>query len=419
MKALLFAYYFPPLGGMGSLRALGLARYLPAAGVDVTVVAPRSGVFPKDASLVVPESVRVVRTGTLEPGVLLKRLRGRDASEAGVAPSLEGGGVRGFVKGGIQRVIHIPDSSVGWVPSAVRAGLKAAKDAPPDLVLSSAPPLSAHLAASRAARRLGVPHVADFRDFPESQRMYSGWRAGVDARIEDSVLRRAAGLVAPYPGILTSLGTRCDAPGFVMRNGYDEADFEEPLPPKEDGAPFRLVHVGTTYAHKGSWAPLFRAAVAAARAGTDLRLRFVGGTDPDLHHQAGEAGATDLCEFAGFLPHAEAVREMRRADALLFFFRSGDHRMNRGLVLGKTFECLRAGPPVLAALDRNGDTAPLLANLGGATLVEPDDEEGLRRAILAFAAGDRPAPADPERLAPYSRESQAAALGGWLRARFA
>jgi hypothetical protein len=47
----LVAYYYPPLGGVGSQRALSFARHLPALGYDVVVVTPRRGAYGLDATL--------------------------------------------------------------------------------------------------------------------------------------------------------------------------------------------------------------------------------------------------------------------------------------------------------------------------------------------------------------------------------
>ena len=69
MNVLLITFSFPPAGGVGVLRALSLAKYLPENGIRVDVLAARNApAVGKDSALLrqVPESVTVHRTWTLD-----------------------------------------------------------------------------------------------------------------------------------------------------------------------------------------------------------------------------------------------------------------------------------------------------------------------------------------------------------------
>ncbi|MHC4472086.1 MAG: glycosyltransferase, partial [Planctomycetota bacterium] len=254
MRVLFFAYYFPPMGGMGSIRALSFVRHLPREGVDVTVVAPRTGTYGLDPSLEPPPSARIVRTGTLEPTILL----GRGGQVGGVGRGPGGsGGTSPRIRNLVHKLLHVPDPNIGWVPAAVSAGLRTARRWTPDVILSSSPPLSAHVAAAVTASRLRKPLVIDVRDFLETQRLHRGLRDRLDRLFEDRVLRRAAGFVAPTDGILEDLRRRVRRPSLLVRNGYEETDFEGPAPDLPER--FRLVHVGTTYGWRKDPAAFFRA----------------------------------------------------------------------------------------------------------------------------------------------------------------
>jgi len=404
MRALLFAYYFPPMGGIGSLRALGWARHLPECGVEVTVVAPRTGTYAHDESLVPPEGVRVVRTGTLEPAV-----RRRPGAAAGAAAG--GGGRLGALA---RRLLYVPDSNAGWVPAAVRAGLACARRFRPDVVLSSSPPLSAHLAAAFTARRLRVPFVPDFRDFFETQRLFGGLRGRLDERIEARVLRSAAAIVCATAGVRDDLAARIDRPSLVVHNGYDEEDFAGKAEPS---AVSRLVHVGSSYAGRRDPSALLGALRDLADGGRPVPLTCIGAPDPDLRRAVAAAGLEDLVEFRPFTTHAAAVAEMRRAFALLLFIWARDGKIARGVMAGRTFEYLRSGRPILLAGPLDGECARVLGTTGGAVLRETDDRAGLRSAVARLAEGEAPAPADPARLAARSRAAGARRFATWLSGR--
>ncbi len=406
MHVLFFAYYFPPMGGIGSLRALGFARHLPAAGVRVTVIAPRTGTYGLDSSLAVPEDVRVVRTGSLEPAVLLGR-GGRAGAPSGgpAATSKSSAGLKGRLRRMVQCLLYVPDANVGWVPAAVAAGIREARGARPDVVLSSSPPFSCHLAASLVARRLGVPHVGDFRDFFSSQRLFGGLRGRIDDRIEHRVLSRISGCVAATRGVEEMVRSRVRGRGLVLLNGYDEEDFAGEAPAA--AKPFTLVHIGTTYAGRRDPRPFFAAIAVLGREGREFRVRFVGAPDPDLESIAAAAGVADRCEFAGFTTHEAAVGEMRRASALLLFLWAEDGPVARGTVAGKTLEYLRSGRPILYVGPSDGETPDLLSELGGALFARSHDQHGIESALRALMDGEAPQAADPARLESYSRRAQA------------
>src|SRR5579864_1547916 len=79
LNVLLITFSFPPAGGVGVLRALSLAKYLPENDVRVDVLTARNAPsVGKDLTLLaqVPDSVTVHRAWTLDlPFAIRKRLK--------------------------------------------------------------------------------------------------------------------------------------------------------------------------------------------------------------------------------------------------------------------------------------------------------------------------------------------------------
>ena len=79
MNVLLITFSFPPAGGVGVLRALSLAKYLPENGIRVDVLTARNApAVGQDLTLLkqVPESVTVHRAWTLDlPFALRKAIK--------------------------------------------------------------------------------------------------------------------------------------------------------------------------------------------------------------------------------------------------------------------------------------------------------------------------------------------------------
>jgi hypothetical protein len=159
-RVLMIAYYFPPLGGAGSLRVTGFATHLPEYGWDTTVLAPRNGAYYLDPSLRFPED-RVIRSASVElsrTGKRLLRVGGNDLRPAGVE------GWRSVLRNGARQLLYYPDAQIGWFPAAWRCGRKALRRTSFDAIFSSSPPVTAHLVARRLHRETSIPWVADFRD---------------------------------------------------------------------------------------------------------------------------------------------------------------------------------------------------------------------------------------------------------------
>ncbi len=98
LRLLVITYYWPPSGGAGVQRSLKFVKYLPAFGVEPTVITVNAsqGAYPVlDESLMaeVPAEVPVLRTNTSEPFDSYKKLTGRrQIPHGGFANKLSGVG---------------------------------------------------------------------------------------------------------------------------------------------------------------------------------------------------------------------------------------------------------------------------------------------------------------------------------------
>jgi hypothetical protein len=191
-RILIFAYFFPPLGGAGVQRVVKLAKYLPSLGWEPTIVTVRArDYWMLDASLQhdLGSGVRIARTRSLTGLSLLQLLAPRAAGRTrGARPSMRR-------IAGLRRLAAwtlLPDSYVGWVPFALRAGARLLRAQRYDMLMTTSSPDSAHLIGRGLARRFGVPWVADFRD-PWTQRLSfappTAWHRARHRALERGVLR--------------------------------------------------------------------------------------------------------------------------------------------------------------------------------------------------------------------------------------
>ena len=426
LRLLVVTYYFPPSGGAGVQRPLKWVRYLPEAGVEPVVLTVREGAYPHlDRAMGgdVPPGVRVERTAAPDPFGVYGRLTGHTRAEAVAARTGRVGESprpAERLARAVRANVFVPDARVGWVPFAVARARRLRREGALDAVVTTGPPHSAHL-VGRALRRRGLPWIADFRDpwtdihYNESlQRTRLARR--LDAHLERSVLEGADAVVTvsdPLRASLEAKGAR--GPVVTIRNGFDPADFDGPPEPVRTDR-FEVAYVGTLYEVPTS----FLDAVADLRYRGDLgraALRFVGSVPEGLAEAADARGLGGLVEVVPAVPHAEAVRAMRRAALLLLTIEPWSYA--DAIVPGKTFEYLASGRPVLGLGPVGGEAASIVRAAGAGRVVPHTDgaavADVLREHYAAWAAGTPLPGAQPDALAPYARPAQAADLAALVR----
>lgn len=378
MKRVLFVtYYFPPLGGIGSLRLNSFASHLVDYGWNVTVLAPRDGAYFRDSSLEFPED-QIIRTGSIElsrTGKQLLRAGGDDVHEANVE------GILAFAKAFVRRYVYFPDAQIGWYPPAVWAALRHAPRQDYDAIFSSSFPITAHLIARTLHRRLGVPWVAEFRD-PWSMGLPEASRARTRAaRLERTIGREASAVVTVSPSWAEMFATEWNRDVNVIRNGHDDIP---PIPAPAEPR-FTLAYLGTYYPQTQDLGALWPAVHAINVAG-DARveqIRFIGELSPALAHELHRAGLDEIVSSTGFLPHDKALEELAQATALIVAGPRDISGMLRGQVAAKLSEYLATGLPIIYVGHPGGDAAGLLTAHPGTHIVPTGDVDAAIRALRA------------------------------------
>jgi len=396
-RVLIVAYHFPPqAGSSGLLRSLKFCRYLPEFGWQPTVLTihPRAYERTDDSQLSeIPASVNVTRAFGLDSRRHLS------------------------VAGHYFRGTALPDRWVTWLAGAVPAGLHNIRKNKVDVIFSTYPIASAVLIGYLLHTFSGKPWIVDFRDsmteegYPEdplTRRIYQ-W-------IERKAIEHGSRLIFTAPAAVRMYLARYPAlkPGrcLLLPNGYDEADFEDLFSPAASDGPLRLLHSGLIYPWERDPTSFFRALATLKTEGqisaqtVSIELR-ASGSDARFQQQLQELGIQDLVHLLPALPYRAALEDASQADGLLLLQAACcDHQ-----IPAKVYEYLRLQKPILALTTQQGDTAGLLHQTGGATIVDLDDENAICSALSEFLrkVRSRTHPL-PRAGAEYSRRSQAKQL---------
>jgi len=410
------AYYFPPDGGAGAQRPLKFAKYLSKRGERVTVIthpgeAEHSWTRPSDQSLQAELLADF-------PGEVI-----RVPIPAAASPK------------------HSIDAHEPWSRATEHAVLDLIDRQHADAVLYTMSPFSL-VRSAQAVReaRPNTPVILDFRD-PwaldgwQPQRTRWHWQRQFNQMRE--AVEAADGVIANTPECGRLF--RHHFPGLdparltVITNGYDAADFEA-----DPGAPtlwdaaerdvVRLVFSGSLCTrvmrfYDGFKGRLKRAigyaperidfsgrtlipimeAINQLRAKGDplaerIRIEVLGVEDESDRASVASAGMADQVRFHGYIPHSDAVRHIRLADALLLPLHGLPPGERSRIVPGKTYEYLATGRPILGLLPE-GDAREFVEASGRAVIADPCDPtkisealRGLPDLIDRHPVGDLPDP---------------------------
>lgn len=394
IRLLLIAFYFPPAGGGGVQRPLGLARWLSPLGVVTHVLAPTDPKWiHRDPGLVLPAQASVHRAPFLGP-------RGRLPAE-----ELQGrSGVDLLLRRArlLPRRLLIPDEDLPWLATAVPAALRLIEEHAIDVVVTTSPPSSIHLIGAWLQWRSGVAWVADLRDSvvakPDRrfERLAVRAKEQMHRRVAELVARRADAVVGVTGTIvqeMVQLGARGRL--AVIPNGADLEAFANLA--YESGELFRVTHTGSFFGQRDP-RPFLR---ALARSQPDVLGRFVGDFRRRDREVADRLRLGERLELHPFRPHRETLSMQRNSEALLLLL---PDEGGRGLDVpsGKIFEYLAARRPIIAAVPEQGAAARLVQEAHAGIVVDSENEDGILSAVEAFReeweAGTLRVPTLPETL---------------------
>lgn len=384
-RVLIIAYYFPPIGGIGSIRLAAFASHLREFGWEPTVIAPYGTPHALDLSIGLREG-DVVRARSLEPALLLRSLRARGGGPAAMGDEEPSTSRRTPLRAALPRALCFPDAQIGWYPGAVRAGLRAVRARRFDAIMSTSFPVTAHLVAWSISRRAELPWVAEFRD-PWSDTLPRFIHRPAADRLERAIARSASRVTFPSRAWADHFGRRWGVDVGVIPNGHDMP--VRPSPSPERPAPPILAHVGSYYPARRPLRTVWRALAAMRDSGTPLpRIRWVGELAPEARAEIAAHGLLDVLEVTGFLPQTEAIDLLRSSTMLMA---SGDRDggpLGSGTMSAKLFDYVASGLPILYLGDERSDAAGMLQAHAGCHVVAFDDVSGAREALEAGLRGD-------------------------------
>lgn len=392
MRILLLTRFYAPSPEVGALRPAKLAAALRAAGHDVTVVTATpvgaAGEGDRDIVRVVPHASPrewILRAKHKVTGAA--RPDGRGPAAATTTTTLSSTpshtGLRAKLRSLLLSFVWIPDDQQGLILPMMHAVVDAVHDRPYDLIISTAPPFSTHLAALVASALTGLPWVCEFRD----PWIYAGsatsdmhpFASAVNRWFERLCLKRSARVVAVTERTGALLAGRRTALGrsapVVILNGIDR--LEAPTSAGRAPGPVRILHAGNLYAGRDP-RPFLHAIARLQQRGAlpaeGVEVDFVGECErydgSSLPELVETLGLGSIVRLRGRISHEESLRMQQAADVLLLLAQGQPIQ-----VPNKLYEYVGAVRPILAFVDAHGESHAMLQRAGGHFLVTEETPE--------------------------------------------
>lgn len=404
-RLLIVAYHFPPcVGSSGLLRSEKFARYLPEFGWDTSVltVHPRAYASIDERS---PETTQatVVRAFALDTKKHLS------------------------FRGSYLDWMALPDRWVSWTVGAIPSGLRLIRKQRIEIIFSTFPIATAILIGLILHRLTGKLWVVDLRDsmtednYPKDPQVRR-----VRRWIEKQAIRRASRVIFTSESTLKMYLERYPELSrrncLLIPNGYDEHDFASlairETPVTSLDRCLKLLHTGLIYPEERDPVPFFRAVSRLKNekviSPSSLSIVFRASGSEELFQKIiNELNIADLVQLQPHIPYKQSLQECADADGLLLFQAGNcDHQTP-----AKTYEYLRLRKPILAVTTHTGDTAALLNEIGGATILKLADEEDIYNKLPVFLTSLRAATHPLPRLSDlqrFARKKQAEELARCL-----
>lgn len=372
-------------------RWLKFCKFLPEFGWEPTVITVRNGSYPSvDPSLEqdVPVDLQVIKTSTREPFRIYNFLRGRKGKsvEVGMGSVKGNPGFLARTANYIRSNYFIPDARMGWNGYAIEAAKKVIERQRPDVIITTGPPHSTHLAGMKLHRQYQIPWVADFRD-PWTNIYYNNLLSRTeaskqkDAKLENEVVRKSSALLTATPGLKAEFEDRTSQ-CWMIPNGFDEEDFGKRE--LEANSKFTLAYVGNLKPQQN--APTLWKALGELAQDPEFekhfQLHLTGNVSDEVRSSIAEYGVDSLVNCTPFVPHKDSIKRMLSAHVLWLPVPQGV--TSKHILTGKIFEYLATQRPILSMGPTDGNASEVLHNCGKDPMVEYTNGEGIKAILLKY-----------------------------------
>jgi hypothetical protein len=399
---IIVSYHFYPSGEIGARRVTALAQFLASKGIRVIVVSEFGGSAIARGAEILPGVVAIPikepKQWLISRLSKLKRsaLSVPDAQDPGVPyePSVapgqpaEGRSLSARMRDMFFELVYFVDRYKKWAWRACSAARIAGRQFRVDALVSSGPPRTTLMAGAFAARRLGIPCIADIRDPmiddpPAEHEQTPLLESRLLLALESWVVNSAAAIICTTSGFAAQIAARYPGAAsktHMIRNGFDSAVRNAPT---STNGRLDMLYAGEIYANRDPFPVLEALERLLGRPDVDsnrISLTFVGNCESyrgrSLAKWTRSKRSESIVRILPRVSSAEVLPHIEHATLLLNFTQEQPVQ-----VPAKTYEQLACGREILVLCEAESETARIVDPLEGVTRVDPRDGEELDRIL--------------------------------------
>ena len=371
-KILIITYYWPPSGGPGVQRVLKFCKYLNETDWKPIILTVENGDFPVFDQTLEKDVVgyEIYKSKSYSLHKIFNFFNKNSTTPTFQLSSAKQDGFLIKLFRWIRLNMVIPDGRVGWYFDSINIGKKIFKENKIDAIFSSAPPYTTHLIAKNLALLKNLPWIADFRD-PWTDRFYNyenkrWWiTRKLDKVLENSVINSAQKCVTVSKEIARSF----KGDFKVIHNGYDEEDFLNVYPNKEEeNVVIRYLGTMTKSQNPKNF---FDVISKLNYNQIKYKVELIGNIHPDVKVYIQNQGFEKFVEFISYVDHGEAIQKMVNSHFLLLVI--PNTAKNKGIVTGKLFEYIRSMSKIIMIGPLDSDAAEIINNTSSGRCFDYDN----------------------------------------------
>lgn len=425
MKVLVLAYDFPPLISIGAQRPYSWLKYLPAAGIEVTVVTRHwSEKTSSPVDYVKPTKSEITRENFATGATIIRapfkpNLRDKLLLRFGFDKYVLLRKLLTFAYAFLKHLSFAFDAKREIYNAAEAEILKNR----PDVIIATGEPFLLFKYAHSLSAKHNIPWIADYRDGWTSNQ--GNYQLGFLTRLQNNFYRNrelkyvsnATFITTASPTYVPSLNQiHPDKRVFVVYNGFDEEYFNGLDKISAPENKFVISYSGTIYPHQQLEMFLEGLSQFVSEQKIEpgkLEVHFYGLDAQPAAKSRVLSYNSSLNKFLfSFprIPYAQLIREMRASHLLLLLSRKDAHWLN-----AKVFDYLGVQRPILLVENDHGILEQTIkeTNSGLAANSTSETAQILARAYQKFKAGQKEeVKIDLQR---YSRKTQALELASLLK----
>jgi len=307
----------------------------------------------------------------------------------------------------------IPDTRFPWYFSTVSKAVQIIKEEKIDLIFSSSPPQTNHIIARKAARKTGLPWVADFRDpwtdvfWLLNNSIRWKWIHNIDKRIERKTIAKMDAVITVGPSLVEILQRKTSKKINMITNGYDDKYFANfHYKPNQK---FTITYAGSL--SKEQDPVCFFDALELLKDNKDFfensELLFLGNFPVYLKDLIEKSSYKEKTIFLPYTFYTDSLESIANSELLLLIVpKTLD---NKCIITSKLFDYMGAQRPVLAFGPTDGDAAVILKDAGAGAIYDYTDSRNAAEFILknfnVWKSEEIGVQMQPEKIEQYTRRN--------------